>query len=174
MKNKILSFILSFLMIFTASINYFTTEAEAATGIKEFTSSASNKASLVFTVCGVQLTSTEAVFTVSGLSSNANVTKIEVLPGTATTASPGALFVPQIIRLRSSNRSNFVAAPLWSIAFNPSSTPWTCNDFNGTQANGTYYVSFAGTGTAYPSLNGNITSGTWSYPNLKLKVYYEY
>ncbi len=165
MTKKIIGVI--FTLIIAMNIGY--TNVEASTANKTIPVTTGTKASLMVPNCGVQYTSTEASFKVTGLPTNAVITKIEVMPSTAT--SSGAQIIPNTYRFRSSNSAN-------TYSINASLVKggkWTTTDLNNTSANGTYYFSFTGTGYETPQLMlPSLTTGTFTYAKPQIVIYYQY
>jgi hypothetical protein len=163
-RNKFLKLIFSAVLILTMAFT--TTNATyAATGSKKVTSSGTMSIALKTGQTG---NSSEVVFIVSGLPTNAVITKLEVNPGFIKYYAGGML--TNYLILTSSNRSASEKVT-WGGAGN---TTLKTSGFLASRANGTYTISFNCTCLSGAIVNGMILDvGGKTYSSPYITIYWD-
>ncbi|WP_349669798.1 hypothetical protein [Lacrimispora sp.] len=162
-RNKFLKLLFSALLVITMAFTA-TTSAYAATGTKKVTSSGTMSLALNKGQTG---NSSEVTFRVSGLPTNAVITKLEVNPGSLKYS--GAVLT-NYLTVSSSNRSS-AEKVTWNGKEN---TTLRTNGFLASKANGTYTISFNATCISGAISHGMILDiGSKSYSNPYITIYWD-
>lgn len=163
-RNKFLKLMFSAVLILTMAFTS-TNAAYAATGSKKVTSSGSMSIALKKGQTG---NSSEVTFKVSGLPTNAVITKLEVNPGSLKSYS-GAM-LSNYLTVTSSNRSA-AEKVTWGGAEN---TTLKTSGFLASRANGTYTISFNCTCLSGAIVNGMLLDvGGKTYSNPYITIYWD-
>lgn len=161
-KRKIISSFLALVMVFTMSI-VSSVPVSASTGSKKVTTS--KKMSLVLSV-GETNDSSTIDFKVSGLPTNAVITKLEVYTGSL--SYTGGILTNYLTITSSNGRTEEIA---WNGA---AKKTLTTSNFLASRANGTYTISFNGTCLGGTIKNGIILDiATKSYTCPYIVVYWD-